>query len=118
MVVLGSYGSDACAGMLAGSVAIGVLGDVSCPVAIVRFRESRVGPPRDGPVVVGVDGSPAGAAALTFAADLAMSIGSRLVAVLGSTSNALLEFAPCPVVVPRSDRQCAVTTTSTPSASL
>jgi nucleotide-binding universal stress UspA family protein len=81
MVVLGSYGSDAYAGMLAGSVALGVVGGVSCPVAIVRGREPRVAPPRDGPVVVGVDGSPAGAAALTFAADLAMSIGSRLVAV-------------------------------------
>jgi len=81
MVVLGSYGSDAYAGMLAGSVALGVVGGACCPVAIVRGRDPRVAPPRDGPVVVGVDGSPAGASALTFAADLAMSIGSRLVAV-------------------------------------
>jgi nucleotide-binding universal stress UspA family protein len=81
LVVLGSYGSDAYAGMLAGSVALGVVGGVSCPVAIVRGREPRVAPPRDGPVVVGVDDSPAGESALTFAADLAMSIGSPLVAV-------------------------------------
>jgi nucleotide-binding universal stress UspA family protein len=81
MVVLGSYGSDAYSGMLAGSVALGVVGGVACPVAIVRGRESRLAPPRDGPVVVGVDGSPAGVAALTFAADLATSIGSQLVAV-------------------------------------
>lgn len=81
MVVLGSYGSDAYAGMLAGSVALGVVGGVRCPVAIVRGRERRVAPPRGGSVVVGVDDSAAGTAALELAADMASSLGSRLVAV-------------------------------------
>ena len=42
---------------------------------------ARIAPPRSGPVVVGVDGSAAGAAALEFGADLAASLGSRLLAV-------------------------------------
>lgn len=81
MVVLGSYGSDAHAGMLAGAVALGVAGGVACPVAVVRGKQPRLAPPRGGPVVVGVDDSAAGTAALVFAAELASSIGSRLVAV-------------------------------------
>lgn len=81
MLVLGSYGKDAPAGTLAGSVALGVVGRVACPVAVVRGSAPRLAPPRGGPVVVGVDDSVAGEAALSVAADLAVSLGARLVAV-------------------------------------
>ncbi|SHK74705.1 Nucleotide-binding universal stress protein, UspA family [Pseudonocardia thermophila] len=81
MVVLGSYGRGAAAGMLAGSVALGVAGRVACPIAVVRGSASQLPPPRSGPVVVGVDDSPAGSAAVAFAADLAESLGTELLAV-------------------------------------
>ena len=81
MLVLGSYGEGARAGMLAGSVALALVGRAKCPVAVVRGRSPRVPPPRSGPVVVGVDGSAAGRAALGLGAVLAVSLGAPLVAV-------------------------------------
>lgn len=81
MLVLGSYGEGAWAGMLAGSVALALVGAAGCPVAVVRGRSPRVPPPTSGPVLVGVDGSAAGRAALGLAADLAASLGAPLVAV-------------------------------------
>ncbi|MDT7577457.1 MAG: hypothetical protein QOH17_3790 [Pseudonocardiales bacterium] len=81
MLVLGSYGEGAWSGMLAGAVARTLVNRVACPIAVVRGTAPRIPPPRGGPVVVGVDGSPAGRSALRLAADLAASLGSRLVAV-------------------------------------
>ena len=81
MVVLGSYGAGAFAGMLAGTTSRAVVEHVACPVAVVRGSAPRIAPPRSGPVVVGVDGSAAGAAALGFGADLAAALGCRLLAV-------------------------------------
>ncbi len=81
LLVLGSYGEGGSGGMLAGSVALGVVERVGCPVAVVRGSAPRLAPPRAGPVVVGVDGSGAGEAALSFAADLAVAVGARLVAI-------------------------------------
>jgi nucleotide-binding universal stress UspA family protein len=81
MLVLGSYGVGAESGMLAGSVALGLLERVRCPVVVVRGSAPRIPPARGGPIVVGVDGTPAGQAALEFAADLAVSLGCRLTAV-------------------------------------
>lgn len=81
MLVLGSYGDGAWSGMIAGEVAITMLDRVSCPVAVVRGTTRQIPPPRGGPVVVGVDGSTAGRAALALAADLAASLGARLLAV-------------------------------------
>jgi nucleotide-binding universal stress UspA family protein len=81
MLVLGSYGEGASSGMLAGSLALALLDRAACPVAVIRGSEPRVPPPGSGPVVVGVDGSPAGRAALTFAAGLAGSWAAPLVVV-------------------------------------
>ena len=81
MLVLGSYGEGASSGMLAGSLALALLDRVTCPVAVIRGTTPQVPPPGSGPVVVGVDGSPAGRAALTFAAGLARSWAAPLVAV-------------------------------------
>jgi nucleotide-binding universal stress UspA family protein len=81
LLVLGSYGEGAWTGMFAGSVALGLIGGVPCPVAVVRGPAPQVPPPRSGPVVAGVDGSAAGHAALMLAAGLAESLGSQLVAM-------------------------------------
>jgi nucleotide-binding universal stress UspA family protein len=89
MLVLGSYGTGAWSGMLAGSVALRLIERVSCPVVIVRGHAPQIPPRRGGPIVVGVDGSPGGQAALEFAADLADALGSRLEAVLAWTDVAV-----------------------------
>ena len=81
LLVLGSYGTGARAGMLAGSAALRLIERVRCPVVVVRGSAPQIPPPRSGPIVVGVDGTPFGQAALEFAADLADSLGTRLVAV-------------------------------------
>jgi nucleotide-binding universal stress UspA family protein len=81
MLVLGSYGEGARSGMLAGSVALALLGHTNCPVAVVRGPTPQALPPRSGPVVVGVDGSVPGRGAVEFAAGLAVSLAAPLVAV-------------------------------------
>jgi nucleotide-binding universal stress UspA family protein len=81
MLVVGSYGEGAWTGMLAGAAAITLIDRTTCPVAVVRGSAPQVPPPRGGPVVVGVDGSPASDAAVDLAAELAASLGSRLVTV-------------------------------------
>ena len=81
LLVLGSYGTGAWSGMLAGSAALRLIERVHCPVVVVRGSAPQIPPPRSGPIVVGVDGTPFGQAALEFAADLADSLGTRLVAV-------------------------------------
>jgi nucleotide-binding universal stress UspA family protein len=80
MLVVGSYGEGAWSGLLAGAVAITLLNRTACPIAVVRGTAPQVPPPRGGPVVVGVDGSSAGAAALALAADLAAGLGSLVTA--------------------------------------
>ncbi|NMH97763.1 universal stress protein [Pseudonocardia acidicola] len=81
LVAVGGWGSDAFPGMLAGSVALTLVTHAACPVAVVRGPAPDVPPRRDGPVVVGVDGSPDGDAALDLALDIAAQEDGELVAV-------------------------------------
>lgn len=75
LLVVGSRGLGGFSGLLVGSVAVGLAGHVGCPVIVVR------GEPKDGPVVVGVDGSPLSEAAIGFAFEEAAARGADLVAV-------------------------------------
>lgn len=81
LLVVGSYGDQAWSGMLAGALALHLLDRAPCPVAVVRGAAVHLPPPRGGAVVVGVDGSPAGDAALVTATDLAADLGARLTLV-------------------------------------
>lgn len=81
LLVVGSYGRGAHTGAMAGFVALGLVERAACPVAVVRGAEPGVPPARGGAIVAGVDGGPAGRAALAFAADLAQAVGARLAAV-------------------------------------
>jgi nucleotide-binding universal stress UspA family protein len=92
MLVVGSYGDGAWTGMLASSLAVTLIDRAPCPVAVIRGSAPQVPPPRSGPIVVGVDGSEASGAALDLAAELASSLGSRLVAVR-ATADAVTEAA-------------------------
>jgi nucleotide-binding universal stress UspA family protein len=75
-VVLGDRGLGGFTGLLVGSVAVQVAAHAPGPVLVARGT-SRTG----GPVVVGVDGSPAGAAATEFAFAEAAARGADLLAV-------------------------------------
>ncbi|HET6504365.1 MAG TPA: universal stress protein [Amycolatopsis sp.] len=81
LVVLGSRGLGGFEGMLVGSVPAGVSAHGHCPVVVVRGRTPEDPPPRTGPVVVGVDGSPVSDSAVEFAFDAASLRGVPLVAV-------------------------------------
>jgi len=76
LLVVGSRGRGGFIGLLLGSVSHQCAHHASCPVAIVRKRPH--GEPR---IVVGVDGSPAAAAALEWAANEARLRGSSLLLV-------------------------------------
>ena len=81
MIIVGSFGHDAPAGMLVGSTALTLLARAGCPVAVVRGSRRGLAPPRGGPVLAGADGTPASDDALNVAADLAASLGAPLVIV-------------------------------------
>lgn len=80
LVVLGSQGLGGFSGLLAGSVAVAVTAHGKCPVVVVR-DEIR----RDGPVVVGVDGSATSEEAIAFAFAEASLLGAPLTAVIAWT---------------------------------
>ncbi|NUT46145.1 MAG: universal stress protein [Saccharothrix sp.] len=80
LVVLGSQGLGGFVGMLIGSVAVAVVAHGVCPVVVVRGEL-----PAAGPVVVGVDGSPAAEEAIGFAFAEASTRRTTLVALLAWT---------------------------------
>ena len=75
-VVLGTRGLGGFTGLLVGSTAVELSGRAHCPVVVVRGE-----PDRSGPVVVGVDGTPVGEAAIAHAFAAASAYGTGLVAV-------------------------------------
>jgi nucleotide-binding universal stress UspA family protein len=77
LLVLGDRGLGGLAGLVLGSVAVALAAQGACPVVIVRGDIGR----QEGPVVVGVDGSPLSEAALGFAFDAAAARSVGLVAV-------------------------------------
>ncbi len=87
LVVLGSRGLGGFSGLVVGSVAVAVSAHGSCPVAVVRGAYRTTGP-----VVLGVDGSPAGEAAIGLAFEEASARGATLTALLAWT--ALLAESP------------------------
>lgn len=77
LLVLGSRGLGGFSGLLAGSVTVAMAAHGHCPVVVVREDQ----PDPNGPVVVGVDGSPAGMSAVALAFEEASVHGCGLVAV-------------------------------------
>ncbi|MGQ0838992.1 universal stress protein [Actinokineospora sp.] len=88
LVVLGSRGLGGFSGILVGSTAVALSARGLCPVAVIRGRTADTPPPTDGPVIVGVDGSPTSEPALAVAFDQASGRGADLVAV-----HTWIEFA-------------------------
>ncbi|MFR9802408.1 universal stress protein [Pseudonocardia sp. RS010] len=81
LLVVGSYGEGSSSGLLAGTAAARLAGGTPCPLAVVRGAAPDRPPAVSGPVVVGVDGTEAGAGALDLAADLAHDLAATLLLV-------------------------------------
>lgn len=84
VLVLGTRGLGGFAGRLIGSNAVFLAGRAHCPMVVVRGDE-----PGQGPVVVGVDGTPTSEEAVAFAFAEAALHGTDLVAV-----HAFADFEP------------------------
>ncbi|OLZ66329.1 universal stress protein UspA, partial [Streptomyces sp. IMTB 2501] len=76
LVVVGSRGLGAFSGLLLGSTAVHLAAHGRCPVLVVRGR-----PKPTGPVLLAVDGSPAGERAVEFAFAEATMRGADLLAL-------------------------------------
>jgi nucleotide-binding universal stress UspA family protein len=79
VIVLGSRGLGGFSGLVVGSTAVQLTGRARCPVVVVRDEHPDEHP--DGPVVVGVDGTPVGEPAIAYAFAQASACGAELVAV-------------------------------------
>jgi nucleotide-binding universal stress UspA family protein len=86
VLVLGSRGLGGFSGLLIGSTAVALAAHAHSPVVVAR------GVRREGPVVLGVDGTPAGESAIAFAFAEASIRGTSLVAV-HTWTDLLLETA-------------------------
>jgi nucleotide-binding universal stress UspA family protein len=92
LLVLGSRGLGGFTGLLVGSTSVELAAHAQCPVVVVPGQWAETTLPAGGPVVVGVDGTPAGEAAIEFAFGEAARRGTDLVAV-HAWSDLLLEVA-------------------------
>jgi nucleotide-binding universal stress UspA family protein len=101
LAVIGSRGLGAFTGLLLGSTAVHLAAHGSCPVLVVRGR-----PDTEGPVVLGVDGSPAGTAAVGFAFAEASKRGTHVVAVHAAGAPPPPTQEPAP---PRTDESGTLT---------
>src|ERR1700754_703113 len=90
MIVMGSSGRGMLARGLLGSVSSTVVRHATCPVAVIRDED--VPDPRHGPVLVGIDGSPASELATAIAFDQASRRGVDLVGLHAWSDMAVLEL--------------------------
>ncbi|MFI2364739.1 universal stress protein [Promicromonospora sp. NPDC019610] len=102
LMVLGSRGLGGFSGLVIGSTAVALAAHGYCPVVVVRGERAATAA-ADAPVVVGVDGSPAGRPALSFAFEAADARHAPLVAVrawsdLPVPNGWELELGPWPVI--------------------
>ncbi|OBH53389.1 universal stress protein UspA [Mycobacterium colombiense] len=89
MIVMGSSGRGLLARGLLGSVSSAVVRHANCPVAVVRDEE--LPDPRNAPVLLGTDGSPASELATEIAFDEASRRGVDLVALHAWSDAAVVE---------------------------
>ncbi len=101
LTVVGTHGRSQLQGMLVGSVASYLAAHAASPVAVVPVSREQ----RDGPVLVGVDGSGSCRAAIGWAFDEAAAAGTSLVAVLAWDDHSAQGSARRPTVLTESDAQ-------------
>ncbi|MFI5589504.1 universal stress protein [Amycolatopsis sp. NPDC051758] len=81
MLVLGTPGLRRLGRVLVGSVSVALAAHAPCPVTLIRPHAGDDEPPTEGPVVVGVDGTPAGDEAIAAGFEEASWRGAPLIAV-------------------------------------
>ncbi|GAA4524698.1 universal stress protein [Amycolatopsis samaneae] len=81
MLVVGGAGRGEFLSAVLGSTTAAVVAHARCPVAVVRGREDTGEVPSDGPVVVGIDGSPVSERAVAVAFEEASLRNAPLVAL-------------------------------------
>lgn len=92
-VAVGAHGRGGMAGLLLGSTTASLASAGHCAIAVIRTRPDTTAPPDTGPVVVGVDGSPASEAAIAYAFEQAAFRDAELVAV-HAWSDLTIEASP------------------------
>jgi nucleotide-binding universal stress UspA family protein len=80
VMVVGATGQTGLVELLAGSTALSLPSRAHCPVVVVPHRRHGAGP-ADGPVVVGVEGTPLDDPVIGFAFEQASMLGVELIAV-------------------------------------
>ncbi|MEU6829716.1 universal stress protein [Nocardia beijingensis] len=95
MVVVAAKSRDRLATLLLGSTALTVAKKAACPVTVWRGRLDRPQPDAR-PVLVGVDGSPGGSAAVGEAFELASELGVEVTALHAWNDPDLLQWTPVP----------------------
>ncbi len=98
MLVVATRDSGRLLHIVLGSVAMGAASYSSAPVVVVRPGANE---PADGPVVVGVDGSPTSEQAVAFAFEAAAVRGAHLLAVHSWNDNIAVEVADTSQIGPR-----------------
>ncbi|MBF6463750.1 universal stress protein [Nocardia beijingensis] len=95
MVVVAAKSQDRLSTLLLGSTALTVANKATCPVTVWRGRLDRP-EPDERPVLVGVDGSPGGSAAVGEAFELASTLGVEVTALHAWNDPDLLQWTPVP----------------------
>jgi nucleotide-binding universal stress UspA family protein len=90
MIVVGSSGRGLLARGILGSVSSTVVRHAACPVAVIRDED--LPDPQHGPILVGIDGSPASELATAIAFDQASRRGVDLIALHAWSDVAVLEL--------------------------
>ncbi len=101
LTVVGSRGGGRVREVLLGSVAMHVAAHGRSPVAVIPFDRDQ----RDGPILVGVDGSAHSAAAVGYAFDEAAARGTGVVAMLAFDNWARQGFSRRPIRYDEADSQ-------------
>ncbi|KAA8961634.1 universal stress protein [Mycobacterium sp.] len=91
MIVVGSRGNGPVKRLLLGSVSNGLVHHAHCPVAVIHRDDPS---PRSGPVLVGIDGSPASERATVIAFDEASWRGTDVVALYAWTDAEVPDLPP------------------------
>ncbi len=92
LVVVGTTGHGAMARTILGSVSSGLVRHAHCPVAVITERSPEMLGAAEGPVLVGIDGSPSSKVATAIAFDEASRRGADVIALHAWSDKEVFEL--------------------------